>query len=79
MYDKELFGYKLGKINVSFCENICTNYVDMNYKLQDLTQQQILQCIEYERKNRRRANILNRLYTRFNSLRKNQERLELLK
>lgn len=79
-YDNEVFGVYIGPMTdkaQEYCLTSCSNYRDLNDKIMDMSIELLLTCIEFERKNKCRANILNRLYSRFTELRKNEERREL--
>jgi hypothetical protein len=47
--------------------------------MQTLTEAQVLELLEQERKNLRRVAMLERLHQRYNTLRSTRERMEILK
>ena len=50
----------------------------LNKVMQNLTEAQVLELLEQERKNLRRVAMLERLHQRYNVLRVSRERVELL-
>jgi hypothetical protein len=51
----------------------------LNKVMQNLTEAQVLELLEQERKNLRRVAMLERLHQRYNTLRSTRERMEILK
>ena len=50
----------------------------LNHHMHSLREDQVLEMLEHEKVNLRRANVLERLHARYNSLRVARERVELL-
>lgn len=50
----------------------------MNHHLTQLTEEEVVTLLDYEKKNQRRMSVLERLHQRFNMLRCTRERLEIL-
>lgn len=58
-------------------KNECSNFVELNNHIMNYTEEQILMAIYVEKTNKSRFNILNRLYSRYSSLRSSREKKEL--
>lgn len=58
-------------------KDACANYIKLQDVCMELSEDDIMKCIVIEKRNRNRANILTRLYSRYSNLRSRREKLEL--
>lgn len=57
---------------------VCSNWRELQECIHALDETDLLKCMVVEKMDRNRANILNRLYSRYSAMRKNRERRELM-
>ena len=75
--DKHLKSFQLTDDEVRTISAQCSNFVELDTHIMQMTEEHLLQCLAVETSYRCRFNILHRLYSRYGSLRKNRERLEV--
>lgn len=57
---------------------VLKNWRTMNHHLTQLTEEEVVTLLDYEKNNQKRMSVLERLHQRFNMLRCTRERLEIL-
>lgn len=76
VFGEELFVHDLSEFRSA--QLACSNWRELQECIHALEEEDLLKCIAVEKMDRNRANILNRLYSRYSAMRKNRERRELM-
>lgn len=55
----------------------CANFNELDVQIMEMSEEHLLHCLAVEHAGQCRFNIINRLYARYNNVRKNREKLEV--
>lgn len=55
----------------------CANFNELDMQIMEMSEEHLLRCLAVEHTGQCRFNIINRLYARYNIVRKNREKLEV--